>query len=71
MTGLRVVRNCLRDRLEARTLAWVQLRLHSICKRCLTSDMNLLIGRSVAPGPVKEVLGQADVRKRPLEIRNP
>jgi hypothetical protein len=25
----------------------------------------------MAPGPVEDVLGQADVRKRPLEVHNP
>jgi hypothetical protein len=67
--SLRVVRNSCYNRLEARALVWVKLSLHCGCKRRLTGDIDPLISHMVAYGLVKDVFRQADVRKRPLEIR--
>jgi hypothetical protein len=67
--SLQVVYNSCYNRLKVRALVWVKLSLYYGCKRCLIGDIDPLISHIVAYGLVKDVFRQADVYKRPLEIR--
>jgi len=69
MSSLQVVYNSRHNRLEASTLVRVKLSLHYRRQRRLAGEIDLLNGRTVAYGPIKDVLKYARVYKCPLEIR--